>query len=410
MKRNTLKIILFGLTHILRRAIKKFPSARKHAGTRRCIAQIKLKDDSIGRFYTIENGRVSSAAGIHANPDVIMCFEDLETALTFLKPGVSQAEVIHAAKNFRVVMLGRDELVVWFMQLLNMTQSGGWQFGVKMKDGTTRFTTNTNGGPLFVYVRDDKIVRMTPIDLDEDDAESYAITARGKTFKPKRRISVNPHAICLKSMVYSEKRILHPMKRVDFDPNGARNPQNRGKSEYVRISWDEALDIVANEIKRQKQAHGPGSIAIQHGSHHQWGNVGYYLSSLMRFGNLVGTTRIHHNPDSWEGWYWGAQHHFGNSLRVGLPGHYGLVEDCLKHAEQIIFWSSDPEATNGYASGFEGTQRRFWAQELGIDFVHIDPHMNSTAQLFGGRWIPVKPTTDAALALSIMQVWIEEGL
>ena len=42
------------------------------------------------------------------------------------------------------------------------------------------------------------------------------------------------------------------MKRVDFDPNGARNPQNRGKSGYVRISWDEAITIVTDEIKRQK--------------------------------------------------------------------------------------------------------------------------------------------------------------
>ena len=43
------------------------------------------------------------------------------------------------------------------------------------------------------------------------------------------------------------------MKRVDFDPNGERNPQNRGKSGYVRISWDEALDLVAGEIKRLKR-------------------------------------------------------------------------------------------------------------------------------------------------------------
>ena len=43
------------------------------------------------------------------------------------------------------------------------------------------------------------------------------------------------------------------MKRVDFDPQGERNPQNRGISGYERISWDEALDIVANEIKRQKK-------------------------------------------------------------------------------------------------------------------------------------------------------------
>ena len=56
----------------------------------------------------------------------------------------------------------------------------------------------------------------------------------------------------------------------------------------------------------------------------------------------------------------------------------------------IVFWSSDPESTNGYASGLEGTQRRFWAKELGIEFVHIDPHLNPTAQLYGGRWIAIK--------------------
>ena len=48
------------------------------------------------------------------------------------------------------------------------------------------------------------------------------------------------------------------MKRVDFDPDGERNPQNRGISGYERISWDEALDLVAAEIKRVKRDHGPG--------------------------------------------------------------------------------------------------------------------------------------------------------
>ena len=47
------------------------------------------------------------------------------------------------------------------------------------------------------------------------------------------------------------------MKRVDFDPNGERNPQNRGKSGYVRISWDEALDLVGSEIKRLKRQTAP---------------------------------------------------------------------------------------------------------------------------------------------------------
>jgi molybdopterin guanine dinucleotide-containing S/N-oxide reductase-like protein len=410
MKKITLKTILFGLSIVLKSSAKRNESVRQHMGSRRCKAQIRLKDGSIGRSYIFDGTRIETGSAMVEKPDAEIIFSDLETALEFLNPKVTFADIIHAAKNFRVLTLGDDAAVVWFMQLLNMTQQGSWKFGQAMPDGCQRYTTNTNGGPLHVYVKDDKIVRMTPIVFDDTDAESYSIKARGKEFKPDRRSHINPHAQCLKSLVYSKKRIMTPLKRVDFDPDGNRNVQNRGKSDYVPISWNEALDIVSKEIMRQKSKYGPGSMAIACGSHHQWGNVGYYLSALLRFGNLLGFTRVHPNPDSWEGWYWGATHHFGNSLRVGLPGHYGLVEDCLKESDMIVFWSSDPEATNGYASGLEGTQRRFWAKELGIEFVHIDPHLNSTAQLYGGRWIPIKPGTDSALALAIMQVWIEEDL
>lgn len=405
-----LRIVLYVISQVLRRALKRYDVVRRHAGQKRCVVQIKLKDDSIGRYYQFDAGQVRSVAGLHAQPDVVMVFKDLETALTFLSPGVSQAEIIHAAKNFRVVVLGPDELAVWFMQLMNLTQTAPLTLGRRMPDGTTRYTTNTNGGPMFVYVQDDKIVRMTPIDLEEADAQAWTIEARGQRFTPRRRTSINPHAQCLKSLVYSDKRILYPMKRVDFDPDGERNPHNRGKSGHVRISWDEALDLVSKEIKRQKRVHGPGSILLWPGSHHQWGNVGYYLSSMLRFGNLIGFTRLAQNPDSWEGWYWGAQHHYGSSMRVGVPGFSGLVEDCLKEAEMIVFWSSDPESTNGYASGLEGTQRRLWAKSLGLEFVHIDPNFNPTAQLLGGRWIPIRPGTDSAMAIAIMYQWVKEGL
>jgi trimethylamine-N-oxide reductase (cytochrome c) len=410
MKTIALKGILYVLVHILRKSANKNERVRSHIGDRQCRTQIRLKDGSIGRSYIFDGCRITSTSELVENPDAEIVFSDLATALEFLNPKVTHADIIHAAKNFRVMTLGDDETAVWFGQLLNMTQQGGWKFGTQTPDGCVRYTTNTNGGPLHVYVKDNKIVRMTPIVFDDSDAPSYTINARGREFKPDRRSHINPHAQCLKSLVYSNKRILTPLKRKDFDPDGERNIQNRGKSEYVPISWDEALDIVSSEIMRQKSKYGPGSMAIAHGSHHQWGNVGYYLSSLLRFGNLLGFTRIHPNPDSWEGWYWGATHHFGNSMRVGLPGFYGLVEDCLQESEMIVFWSSDPEATGGYASGLEGTQRRFWAKELGIEFIHIDPHFNSTAQLYGGRWIPIKPGTDAALALSIMNVWISEDL
>jgi trimethylamine-N-oxide reductase (cytochrome c) len=410
MKPTLLKTILFAVPTVLRLKARQHPVFREFMRRQSCTVQIRLKDGSIGRHYRFNHGTIESRAGLHPKPDVSMVFKDLPTALCFMNPNPDQAEMTLAAKTFRIVVEGRDELAVWFMQLMNMIPTAGLDSGTAMADGTRRYTTVSNGGPLYVFVKDGRIVRTTPIDLEPTDAPSWTIRARGRSFTPQRRATVSPHALTLKSMVYSDKRLLYPMKRVDFDPNGERNPQNRGISGYERISWDEALDIVAGEIKRQRAEHGPGAMALYQSSHHQWGNIGYYLSAMLRFGNLVGFTRVHPNPDSWEGWYWGAQHHYGNSMRVGLPGAYGLVEDCLKECEMIVFWSSDPESTSGVYGGSEATQRRLWAKELGIEFVHIDPHLNPTAQLLGGRWIPIRPGTDAALAAAIMYVWCTEDL
>ena len=410
MKRTALRTILFALPVMLRRAARSYPAFRAMLRQHDLVAQIQLKDGSIGRHFVIRAGTIKSVAGLHPRPDVAMIFKDVSTALSMMSPNPDMGEVVHAAKNFKVMVLGPDVLCVWFMQLLNRMNSAGLDVGTAMADGSTRFTMLTNGGPLFVYARNGRILRCTPIDFDDKDAASWTIRARGRCFTPRRQATVAPHALAMKSAVYSDKRILHPMKRVDFDPHGQRNPQNRGISGYERISWDEALAIVSDEIKRQKKLYGAGSIVLPTSSHHQWGNVGYYLSSLLRFGNLIGFTRMAANPDSWEGWYWGAMHHWGHSQRVGIAANYGTVEDCLQEAELIVFWSSDPESTNGAYMGFEGTQRRLWARQLGIEFIHIDPHYNPTAQLFGGRWIPIKPTTDPALAMAIMYVWVTERL
>jgi len=410
MKRRLLKTILFVLPKVLNITASKHQAFRNRLRERNLIAWIGLKDGSIGRVFEIRGGKVYSRKGTHPRPDVKMVFKDVATALKFLLPNPDPLEVVHAAKNFLMVMEGRDEALVWFTQTLNISQTVSLPMGTPIRDGTQRYTTCTNGGPVFVYVKNGRIVRVTPLELDASDAPGWELNVRGRRFSPPRRALVAPHALSLKSMVYSDKRILYPLKRVDFDPEGERNPQNRGKSGYVRIGWDEALDIVAKEINRQKRVHGPGAITFPMSSHHQWGNVGYYLSSLMRFANLIGFTRVAANPDSWEGWYWGAMHHFGSSMRVGVPAGYGGLEDCLKEADMIVFWSCDPESTNSAYAGFEGTPRRLWAKDLGIKFVHIDPHYNPTAQLLGGRWIPVRPQTDAALAQAIMYVWASEEL
>jgi len=403
-------LVLLGLSVLLKVTAIRHASFRSRLKEKNLIAQIKIADDSRGRIFIFQNGKVTSRPGIHRDPDVCMAFKDENIATQLLMPPVDYQQQIDAQKEFNLTMSGSDENTYWFAQTVMKTQTIDWRFGKKLSDGTTIFTSNTNGGPIQVYVKDDKIIRITPIIFNDSDPDTWTIEAHGKKFTPPRQSSLSPHGQNWKSMVYSPDRILHPMKRIDFDPDGDRNIQNRGKSGYEKISWEQALDIVASEIQRVKREYGPGSMASSHGSHHTFGNIGYYLSANFRFMNLVGHTEVHHNPDSWEGWYWGGLHHWGHSLRVGMSENYGTVEDLLKNCEMIVFWSSNPEATSGNYGSHEGSIRRQWLKELNIDFVHIDPFYNDTAQMLGGKWLSPKPQSDPALALAIAYVWIKEDL
>ncbi|HEX6705815.1 MAG TPA: molybdopterin-dependent oxidoreductase [Albitalea sp.] len=406
MKGIALRGVMLALPLIIGKAARKNRAVRDKLKSRDAVVQIRLRDGSIARHYVFKAGRITAVPGTTPRPDVDMAFASVDTALAMMRPDPDHAVIIDALKNFKASAGGQDAAVVWFGQLMHLVGSAGTTFGTPLRDGCIRYTNLTNGGPIHVDVRDGRIVRTLPIELDASDAPSWTIRARGRSFTPRRTATVSPHALALKSMVYSPKRALYPMKRVDFDVSGERNVQQRGISGYTRISWDEALDIVAGEIRRMKREHGPGAIAIAQPAHHQWGNINYWLSALYRFGNLVGHTKVAFSPISWEGWYWGAMHHYGNNMRLGTPSFYGTVEDCLQEAEQIVFWSSDPESTGGIYAGFEGAQRRLWAKELGIEFVHIDPMLNHTAQLLGGKWIPIRPGTDSALAMAVMHEWI----
>ena len=198
-----------------------------------------------------------------------------------------------------------------------------------------RLTNLTTGGPVYVDVEDGKIVRIIPLELDASDGPSWTIDARGRQFTPPRRTTLSPWTVAHKSTIYSPKRILTPLKRVDFDPKGERNIQNRGVSGYEPISWDEALDMVAEEMIRLKREVGPAAIMTTPSSHQCWGNVGYRFSAYNRFVNLWGMTYVEHNPDSWEGWQWGGDHMWGFASRLGLPEQYDLLEDALQERGDV---------------------------------------------------------------------------
>src|ERR1035441_2490636 len=403
-------LILFALTQFLRFVAWRHPRFAARLKERNLVAQIKARDEGTGRWIEPRYGKIRSGAGLHPKPDITLFFKNAATGASLLTPPINWLAQINAQKDFTLGVDGPEDLTNWFAQTLMLMQTAGWKFGTPMPDGSMRYCNMTNGGPVFITVKDDKIVRMTPIDFDDSDPQPWTIKAHGLAFTPPRKTTLAPHGQNAKSIVCAPNRLLYPMKRVDFDPKGKRNPQNRGISGYERITWDEALDMVAGEIQRVKREHGPGAIMNGSGSHHTWGALGYWLSARIRFFNTIGSTVVVHNPDSWEGWYWGATHHWGYSAHNGGGETYGTVEDCLKNAEMIVFWSSDPEATSGVYGAHEGTIRRQWLKELGIKFVHIDPYYNHTAAWLGGKWLAPRPGTDSAMVLAIAYVWITEEL
>ena len=64
-----------------------------------------------------------------------------------------------------------------------------------------KLTNGTTGGPVYVYVRDGRIVRITPMELDENDAASWSIEARGRRFSPPRKTTIHPYSLAWRSLI-----------------------------------------------------------------------------------------------------------------------------------------------------------------------------------------------------------------
>jgi molybdopterin guanine dinucleotide-containing S/N-oxide reductase-like protein len=276
----------------------------------------------------------------------------------------------------------------------------------------------TNSGPVSVYVKDGKIVRVRPLVVAGEDMKPWTIEAGGKKYSPWKKATLSPYIHAERRRIYSEERIKYPMKRVDFDPNGApgstgpggRNAQNRGKSRYERISWDEASNLVASELMRVKETYGGSAISGITSSHHNWGIVGYKMGPFARFMNMMEFTPVLDNPDSWEGWHWGASHTYGFFWRLGMPEPYDMLSDALQNAEMIVYWSNDPDTTRGTYSGQDSALWRQWLKEKGVKMVFIDPFHNYTNAVMGGKWIAPRMGTDTAVAMAIAFVWIAEDI
>lgn len=291
------------------------------------------------------------------------------------------------------------------------------QAGKEKKTYIKALSLMSEGGigsnPTMVDVKNGRIIRLRPLHYDwkykPEELGYWQIEARGKVFRPAMKALLTSHNMGYKKRVYSPNRILYPLKRVDWDPNADRNPQNRGESKYVRISWDEALDIIASEIKRIKEKYGMAAVLAQADGHGETKIVhAAHACNTLLLKQLGGYALQTRNPDSWEGFYWGAKHVWGMEP-WGYESQFNVVPDIAENTELLLYWGCDPEVTPGAFGAASASRVSYWFAELGIKVVYICPDLNYGAAVHADKWIPILPNTDAAMRLSIAYIWITEG-
>jgi anaerobic dimethyl sulfoxide reductase subunit A len=180
--------------------------------------------------------------------------------------------------------------------------------------------------------------------------------------------------------VFGADRLKYPMKRAHWAPGGG-DKSLRGKDEWVRISWDEALDIVTSEIKRINEKYGAGSIL--------WGTNA--LAAADGYVNTWGST----SSGTWQ---------FTSPAVIGDYTKSGVDRLELRKSKLIVMWSTDPIS----ASGGNPTYNYFQAKKAGAKFIFIDPFYSNSARVLADEWIPIRPGTDTAMLLAMGYVLITE--
>jgi len=208
-----------------------------------------------------------------------------------------------------------------------------------------------------VDTSDSTLLRIRPLHYDErytiDEIKPWKMTVRGKEFHPLLKEPLSPFALSYKKRVYSPNRIPYPLQRVDWNPDGDRNTDKRGKSKFKRISWKRALESIAAEIKRIQKQYGTSAIYLMMGNHGETKCIHGPHGTPVRL-IKEGYTIERTNPDSWEGWYWGAQHVWGmdcpwtDSLSVGtMAPQTNVIKDISENAELVLFIGCDPKCRTG---------------------------------------------------------------
>ena len=235
---------------------------------------------------------------------------------------------------------------------------------------------------LRAYVVDGVVQRLKTDDTHPDsvDYPQQRACARGRSQRMQ---------------VFSPDRLKYPMKRKNWAPGGGKK-ELRGKDEWVRISWDEALDLVAAEIKRIKEKYGNEAI-LAHGS-----EIG---RTLGLYGGYV---------TSWGSTSFGTWNDTGPKIgaftaisKIGLTNPERADQNDrfdLRNSQLIVVWGGNPS----WSGAGNPTYYYLAAKQAGAKIVFVDPYFNDSAKVLADDWIPIRPGTDHVMVLAMAYTLLKE--
>lgn len=226
------------------------------------------------------------------------------------------------------------------------------------------------------YVVDGVVVRQKTDDAREDSFDC-----------PQQRGCLRGRS--LRQQVYNADRIKYPMKRKSWQPGGGENAHGelRGKDEWERIGWDEALDLVVGELKRVYAEYGQDAVICN----------GWRWAPGSAMFPVIGGAVYDTETESFGCWAFQTE-------ALGLYS-WGDHPDIMMGPDKYDLPNADTIVLYGCNPAWAQHSSMYWlnnAKESGTGFVYVGPSYNVTAAQLGARWIRVRPGTDTAFLLAVI--------
>lgn len=188
---------------------------------------------------------------------------------------------------------------------------------------------------------------------------------------------------------------------IHQDPNRLRGPVKRVGEDWVEISWDEAIELVASSLEQVRAKHGDSGFGVYLGnpSVHNYGILthGPQLLKALKTPNRFSASSVDQWPHQMAAWAM-----YGHQFMVAVPD--------LDRTQYFLMLGANPLASNGSLMTAPGMKRRLKEiQERGGKVVVIDPRRTETAAVADQHFF-IRPGSDAAFLVGILKTLMEEDL